>query len=192
VDERVRQLADDNVADWVRLDPCGAIISGIAVPGAALTDYSDEASQDLGALARRTRDAAVGLLPDLPSGASRIAAAVIAERCGVEADLYDSGQMQRRLDVVTCPLQQVRRAIDLTPRPNEEQRALLADRLVAAPAAIRSYVAALETAADRGDVPALRQVHAVASQCERLVDTGHRRPRRGAGAPPARSGRPCF
>lgn len=183
--EQVWALAEGNVAEWSRLDPCGAIVSGVAVSGVALTDYGDEACQDRAALARRTRDSAAALLAELSPGPAAVAAAVIAERCGIEVDLYESGQLQRRLDVVTCPLQEVRRAIELTvpadrgPDDGEDVLAVddawltFAERLVQVPASLDSYLLGLGAAADRGDVPALRQVEAVATQCEHLADGGH-------------------
>lgn len=184
-EQQVWALAESNVAEWSRLDPCQAIVSGVAVSGAALTNYDDEACQDRAALARRTRDEAAALVAALPPGPAAVAAAVISERCGIEAELYESGQMQRRLDVVTCPLQEVRRAIDLTvpadhgSSDGEDVLALddawstFRERLAQVPAAVRSYLAGLDAAADRGDAPALRQIEAVATQCEQLADGGH-------------------
>lgn len=183
--EQVWALAEGNVAEWSRLDPCGAIVSGVAVSGVALTDYGDEACQDRAALARRTRDKAGALVAELSPSPAAVAAAVMSERCGIEADLYESGQMQRRLDVVTCPLHEVRRAIDLTipvDRGSGEGGDILGlddawstftERLAQVPAAVDSYLAGLHAAADRGDVPALRQVEAVAAQCEQLATGGH-------------------
>lgn len=164
--QHVWALAESNVAEWSRLDPCQAIVSGVAVSGVALTDYGDEACQDRAALARQTRASAAALVAELPSVPAAVAAAVMSERCGIEAELYESGQMQRRLDVMTCPLQEVRRAIDLSfPADGglgagedvvaeDEAWSTFIGRLAQVPAALDSYLAGLGAAADRGEVPA--------------------------------------
>jgi uncharacterized protein (DUF885 family) len=200
--QQVWALAESNVAEWTRLDPCQAILSGV-VADVALTDYGDEACQDRAALARNTRASAAALVAELPTGPAAVAAAAMLERCGIEAELYESGQMQRRLDVMTCPLQEVRRAIDLSvpthggPGDGEDIAAennawsTLTERLSRVPATVDSYLAGLGAAADRGDVPAVRQVEAVAAQCEqhaaegRFADLITRRTRAGGAVPEA-------
>lgn len=45
LDPRLRRLSDDNVAEWTELDPCQAIIAGVAVANAKLTGYSTQGAQ---------------------------------------------------------------------------------------------------------------------------------------------------
>lgn len=185
LDARVWALAEENVAQWSQLDPCAAIVAGVAVSGVGLTDYGDEACEDRAALARRTCDLALALRGVLPSGPAAVATSVVAERCGVEADLYESGQMQRRLDILTSPLQEIRRSIELTAPSSdnadgdggaaargEEWEAFTA-RLGGVPTAVDSYLSGLRAAADRGDRPAIRQIDAVAKQCQQFAEREH-------------------
>lgn len=176
LERRARAMAGANVAQWAGADPCQAIISGMAVDGPALTDYSDQGCAARAALARHTRDRARALLGEVSvSGPVAAATAVMAERCALEAELHESGQMLRRLDIITSPLPEIRRVIDLTvPHAGDEDEwAVFTERLAAVPGAVASHLAGLDTAAARGDVPAIRQVDAVARQCAQLADRRH-------------------
>ena len=76
----------------------------------------------------------------------------------------DAGETVGDLNVIASPLQDVRMVFDLLPTDSAADRAEVAARLAAVPAALDGYVESLRAAAAAGRVAARRQVEACAAQ----------------------------
>ena len=84
---------------------------------------------------------------------------------------YEAGEHLRDLNVIASPMQDMRDVFDLMPQNSVEDRAQIAERLRAIPAAVVSYERSLAEGAARGMAPALRQVTEVAAQVRRTAGT---------------------
>ncbi|MFI6240020.1 DUF885 domain-containing protein [Micromonospora sp. NPDC050795] len=158
--------------DMAILDPCTAVVDAGEQDVDGLTDYGPEGHQaraDRAALALREIEA-------LPAGTPLHAH--LAERLHTRVAFHDAGEDLRELHVAaTGPLQLIRQAVeaavpgrDAENAAFEEGWARVGARMAAIPAALDGYARSLLLAAQRGDVPARRQVELVAQRCRTWTD----------------------
>ncbi|MEU8127273.1 DUF885 domain-containing protein [Micromonospora sp. NPDC049049] len=158
--------------DMAILDPCTAVVDAGEQDVDGLTDYGPEGHQaraDRAALALREIEA-------LPAGTPLHAHLV--ERLHTRVAFHDAGEDLRELHVAaTGPLQLIRQAVeaavpgrDTENAAFEEGWARVGARMAAIPAALDGYARSLLLAAQRGDVPARRQVELVAQRCRAWTD----------------------
>ncbi|MEZ5116511.1 MAG: DUF885 domain-containing protein [Candidatus Nanopelagicales bacterium] len=170
----VFELADRYVERLAELDPCAATGIGISAHDDRLTDYSPTALRERADLARETLAGLAGL--PVYDDADRVAAEVIRERLGALLLAADAGDDLRDLNVLACPLQGIRQVFDLAPTHDAQARDNVLQRLRAVPAALESWLVALQEGLAEGLPAARRQAVAVATQAETFAG---RKPGRG-------------
>lgn len=172
----IEDFADRLLRNVAGLDPCTAIVDAGEHDVDGLTDYSPEGHQ-------ARADVAVGALRELEMlGESPLAAtplhAHLAERLRARIAFHDAGEDLRELHVAaTGPLQLIRQAVEAAVPSRsaeatayEEGWARVGARLAAIPAALDGYARSLLLAAERGHVPARRQVELVMQRCRNWID----------------------
>ncbi|WP_251140902.1 DUF885 domain-containing protein [Cellulomonas dongxiuzhuiae] len=164
-----RAVLDVYVADLARLDPDAAEALGrtgvMRVP-----DLSPDAFAARNDLDRRTLAALRAAPADGPDATLRLAA---LERLGSDVALDEVGFTRRLLAPLATPVHLVRQVFDGLPRDTEADWHRFAAHLAEVPRALEQYTATLHDAADRGHVVAVRQVQAVADQCDTWVRDGY-------------------
>jgi uncharacterized protein (DUF885 family) len=150
-------IADAYVEQVADLDPLIATYVGIPGRDALMTDLSPEGYQARHAAAERALRAVRAVEPATPR--ERVAHAAMAERLATEIE-YGAAGLDRALNVIACPVQDVRAIFDLMATDTEEQRANVAARLAAVPAALDGYRATLRGEVAAGRPSARRQVAA--------------------------------
>jgi uncharacterized protein (DUF885 family) len=155
----VTGAADRYLAGLARLDPRAAQALG-RQPEVVLPLLSPEAFE-----ARRALAASVSTVDQrTPLGAA------LAERTASDVALHDSGFTTRLLAPLATPVHEVRGVFDDLPADTEHDWAVLAANLDQVPAALSDYTATLRESAARGNIAPLRQIRAVAAQCESWTD----------------------
>jgi uncharacterized protein (DUF885 family) len=160
----VHAVCDRFVAQYAELDPIGAVGLGIAGAPDRLTDYTPQGFQaraELRASAQRAVFAAEAR--DAHEAAARDA---FVERMGIELEMHEAGLHAVLVNVIACPLQQVRRVFDSMPTADEDDWSAIARRLADVPEALAGLRTSLREAAHRGQVSASRQVISAAGHCE--------------------------
>ncbi len=157
-------LADEYVAALAVLDPVLGTQLGVAGSDHALPDYSPAGLERRADLARSTLERLAVLEPATDD--DRVAAAVMTERLGTALALHEAGEGLRDLNVLACPPHAVRQAFDLMLVDDDASRTAARTRLLAVPAALDSWRAALEEGVSAGVVAARRQAEAVADQLD--------------------------
>ncbi|MEU7654113.1 DUF885 domain-containing protein [Micromonospora taraxaci] len=162
--------------DMAGLDPCAAVVEAGEKDIDGLTDYGPEGHQaraDLAARALRELDLLGDALP-----AETPLHAHLVERLHTRVAFHDAGEDLRELHAAaTGPLQLIRQAVEATVPARdaegaafEEGWARVGARLAAIPAALDGYARSLLVAAERGNVPARRQVELVTQRCRTWID----------------------
>jgi len=160
----VHEISDRYVSQYAALHPAMATYMGIAGYDDKLTDFSPDG---YAARAELDRAALAEVQACEPTdAASEVAKAVFAERVGLGLENYDAGLEVGTLNVIDCPVQDIRQVFDLMPTETADHWAMIAKRLAAVPDAVHGVRASLEYAAQHGRPAALRQVEKVAEQCE--------------------------
>jgi uncharacterized protein (DUF885 family) len=147
-------------------NPIAATFIGVSGYDDRLTDFSPAANEERAELRRRTLLQLSDATPE--DDVDRVTVAALRERLGLDVELQDSGANESALNNVASPLQEIREVFDLMPTDTPEQWETIATRAAAVPEAIATYIAALRTAKQRGDVSAVRQVRAGLKQAEKF------------------------
>ena len=168
----IEDFAGRLLRDLARLDPCAAVVEVGEQDVDGLTDYSPDghrARADLAARALRELQArpATGPLH-----------AHLAERLRTRIALHDAGEDLRELHAAaTGPLQLIRQSVeaavpgrDAGGAAYEDGWSRVAARQAAIPAALDGYARSLLLAAERGHLPARRQVELVTQRCRNWAD----------------------
>ncbi|MFG1919414.1 DUF885 domain-containing protein [Micromonospora sp. NPDC048898] len=172
----VEDFADRLLCDMASLDPCAAVVEAGEQDVDGLTDYSPEGHQARADLAARALCELESLGDALPAASPLHAH--LAERLHTRIALHDAGEDLRELHAAaTGPLQLIRQAVGAAvPGPGadgaafEEAWARVGARIAAIPAALDGYARSLLLAAERGNLPARRQVELVVQRCRNWVD----------------------
>lgn len=93
----------------------------------------------------------------------------LARTLQLEIDRHDAGFEKRDLNVIASAPQNFRDIFDLLPRSSEEDWAGIATRLHNLPVAMSGYIETLRSGITSGMTPAIRQVHEVIIQADKLV-----------------------
>src|SRR3970282_1407177 len=129
-----------------------------------MPDYSPEGAARIAALNQRTL---VELQAETPAdGRERVAREFMAERMGVQRDLYEASEQLRALRIIASPLQRGRSIFDDMPKATEEEWANIAARLALVPRVLAGYRQTLNTGIERGLVASQRQALEGAKQAE--------------------------
>ncbi|MGI8529571.1 MAG: DUF885 domain-containing protein [Geodermatophilaceae bacterium] len=159
----VDALADSYLDDLCALDPLSATSFGVPGHDDRLPDLSPDGHAERSQLRRRTLEALADTVGVDASDAVTIAA--LREELELAEELRAAGADLCDLNVIASPPQSVRDVFDLMNTDTAEDWATIATRLSAVPEALAGYTESLRAAAARGDVAAVRQVHAVGTQC---------------------------
>ncbi|MBG6065452.1 DUF885 domain-containing protein [Micromonospora ureilytica] len=171
----IEDFADRLLCDMASLDPCTAVVEAGEQDVDGLTDYSPEGHQaraDLAARALRELES----LGDAPPAAGPLHAH-LAERLHTRIAFHDAGEDLRELHTAaTGPLQLIRQAVeaavpsrDTEGAAFEEAWARVGARMAAIPATLDGYARSLLLAAERGNLPARRQVELVRQRCRTWI-----------------------
>lgn len=172
----IEDFADRLLRDMAGLDPCTAVVEAGEQDVDGLTDYGPEGHQARADLAARAlRELAT--LGDAPPAAAPLHAH-LAERLHTRIAFHDAGEDLRELHgAATGPLQLIRQAVEAAVPSRgvegaafEEGWARVGARLAAIPAALNGYARSLLLAAERGNLPARRQVELVTQRCRNWID----------------------
>ncbi|WP_088974468.1 DUF885 domain-containing protein [Micromonospora coxensis] len=172
----IEGFVDRLLCDMAALDPCTAVVDAGEQDVDGLTDYSPEGHQaraDLAARALRELEISGDALP-----AATPLHAHLAERLQTRIAFHDAGEDLRELHAAaTGPLQLIRQAVEAAvPRRDAEDAAFeegwarVGARMAAIPTALDGYARSLLLAAERGHVPARRQVELVTQRCRNWID----------------------
>lgn len=161
-----RKVLDGYVTELATLSPDAAEALGTS-DVMRVPDLSPEAFEARAELDRRTLTALESMPPtDDDDPLLRLAA---TERLGSDLALDAVGFTRRLLAPLATPVHLVRQVFDGLPRESEADWQRIAEHLAEVPRAYEQYLATLLAAAGRGHVVAVRQVEAVAAQCEAWV-----------------------
>ena len=124
---RIFEIADKYVDGLAALDPSTATALGIPGYEREMPDYSPEGAARIAALNHRTLEAIEAEVP--VDDRERLAREFMAERLGVQRDLYEAGEQLRALRIIASPLQRARSIFDDMPKATEDDWANIAARL---------------------------------------------------------------
>ncbi|MCG5455493.1 DUF885 domain-containing protein [Micromonospora sp. PSH03] len=172
----IEGFANRLLCDMASLDPCTAVVEAGEQDVDGLTDYSPEGHQARADLAARALGELESLGDELADGGPLHAH--LAERLHTRIAFHDAGEDLRELHVAaTGPLQLIRQAVeaavpgsDAEGAAFEEAWARVGARVAAIPAALDGYARSLSLAAERGNLPARRQVELVTQRCRNWID----------------------
>ncbi|MFF5055153.1 DUF885 domain-containing protein [Micromonospora sp. NPDC000663] len=172
----IEDFADRLLRDMADLDPCTAVVEAGEQDVDGLTDYGPEGHQARADLAARAL-CELEILGDAPRAVTPLHAH-LAERLRARIAFHDAGEGLRELHATaTGPLQLIRQAVEAAVPARgaetaafEEGWARVGARLAAIPAALDGYARSLLLAAERGNVPARRQVELVTQRCRTWTD----------------------
>lgn len=162
----VDRIAEAHLDAEIELSPLLATYLGVPGHDEAIDDLSIERTRASVALAQRTLvelDAA-----ESTDDVDKVTMAAMLERLGLDVELGErvlSGTDPVALDVIACPIQEVRDVFDLMTKETEADWTRIAARLRAVPVALAQYSSALRWSAQQGAVAPVRQVRKVAEQC---------------------------
>ncbi|MFC6010863.1 DUF885 domain-containing protein [Nocardia lasii] len=158
----VHEICDRYVEEYAGADPVMATMFGLPGHDDRLTDYSPAGYAARAELARKAlRDI---LSAEPTDDGERVAKAVFAERIGLEVELHEAGLPLFALNVIESPVQHIRMVFDVMGTETVEDWAVIARRLAEVPNALAGVRDSLVLAAERNQVPAVRQVVKVAEQ----------------------------
>ncbi|MBK0420993.1 DUF885 domain-containing protein [Leucobacter sp. CSA2] len=164
---RIDAVAEHWVTTLVAHDPTIGTYIGRA--NAALPDFSPEGAF---ALSHATRETLVSLLSTSPvDEVDAVTRADLESVLRHGLALYDAGEYRRDLNVIESPPQRIRDSFDLMPTSNDEEWALVAERLRAVPDSLAGYRRSLAEGVERGQTPAIRQIEEVVAQLRRTAGT---------------------
>ncbi|GAA1786109.1 DUF885 domain-containing protein [Leucobacter iarius] len=163
----IDRIAERWVDDVVALDPITGTYLGRSGSNRLLPDFSP-AGADAVATAQRAVLAAVEAQTPVDA-VDAVTRADLASELRLSLAQHEAGEALRDLNVIESPAQQVRDSFDLMPSESESDWADLAERMRAVPAALAGYRESLDLGAERGLVPARRQVLEVAAQLRRTA-----------------------
>ncbi|HET9476018.1 MAG TPA: DUF885 domain-containing protein [Dehalococcoidia bacterium] len=161
---RIFEIADKYVEELAALDPSTATALGIPGHEREMPDYSPEGAARIAALNHRTLEAIEAEVP--ADDRERIAREFMAERLGVQRDLYEAGEQLRALRIIASPLQRTRSIFDDMPKATEDDWANIAARLDLVPRTLALYRQSLNEGINRGLMAAKRQALEGARQAE--------------------------
>ena len=165
-----RALSDRYVDALIALDPVVATELGVPDGADRLPDLSPAGLAERAAL----RAATLGDLETLEATTDddRRCARLLRERLGAEQAVHEAGEGLRSLGTLFSPVQLVRLVFTMMPTGTDDDRAVIARRVAAVPAALTGYVATLAEGRRRGLPGGPAQVDAVIDQLGSWLGAG--------------------
>jgi uncharacterized protein (DUF885 family) len=160
----IYELSDQYVERYAALDPVGATLEGLTGHDHEMTDFSPDGHEE-----RYEHDRATLRALDraaVENERDRIAADVLREMLETSAELYDTGEHLRTLNIIASPVQYVRMCFDMMPAETEDDWDVIAARLALVPQGLSSFQDSLAEGAREGLVAARRQ----AVECMRQAE----------------------
>ena len=164
----IDKIARDHLYEFVKLDPAAATYFGLEGATDKFGDYSPKGAQAFHDLNRTS----LGQLAsaEITSNADRIAKDAMYERLSLEIDKHDAGEYKRNLNVISSPIQTIRRVFDLMPRASDDDYADISARLSKVPLAITQYKECLDLGLNDNQAAASRQALECAKQARAYGD----------------------
>lgn len=161
-------IADAYLTTMCELDPLAATSMGVPGYDHLTTDLSPAG---IAARAEAGRAVLAELTGAEPADATdEVTLAAMRERVGLEIELFEAGEMHANLNNISSPVQFLRDVYDIMPTDTAEQWSNIASRMALLPETVDGYIASLRWAAERGRVPARRQVEICVTQARDLAD----------------------
>lgn len=165
---RIDALCNDFVESMSKLDPMFATHLGIRESFDLAPDFSPAMVQEQHRLGNELAAAVAAEQP--VDDIDRVTQAAVAERQATYRAVFDANLNYGEVNVISCPVQQMRDVFDIMPSSTTSDWEAIAGRLGKYDQAVDSYVLSLEKALSVGNLPALRQVEAVIDQIDKIVD----------------------
>ncbi|MGQ7787151.1 DUF885 domain-containing protein [Nesterenkonia sp. K-15-9-6] len=153
--------AEEHFERLLALSPEQATVLGRRGVETEYSDLSPAGREEVVAEHRRALAGLDGLIPEDHTDAVTLHA--MRERLGLEVALHETGRTE--LNNLASAPQDVRMVLELMPQDTAEDFAQIAGRLRNLPGALDGYWESLRHSRSLGQVPARRQVVAVAEQC---------------------------
>ena len=160
----IDELADKHFEIETWLSPMQMTYLGWDESQDELDDLSPRGAELHHGLVTSTLQALTGLEPADETDA--VTAEALRERLGLEVELHDAGEDLMDIANIHSGLHHIRDVFDLMPTATAADWDTIAARLQAVPNAIAQWFESQLTAIRVGIVPAVRQVDALAAQCE--------------------------
>lgn len=163
------EIAASHLDRLAELDPGWATNAGRLDHETELTDRSPAGIAERVDLARSTLAAAEAAPVD--SDRDRVALDVIRDRLSVVIDAHDAGEWMRPLRIIGSPVQSTRMVFDMMAHEDEEDWAVVAQRMAKVPEALAGLQETLREGLRRNFIAARRQAIACASQSKSWAGT---------------------
>ncbi|MDR5700658.1 DUF885 domain-containing protein [Agromyces aerolatus] len=163
----VDRIAEGWVDTVVELSPTTGTYIGRREADTKLPDLSPEGHEQA---VQAARDALAALRAATPADdVDRVTVADLGSELELAIEEHEAGLHLRDLNVIASPAQELREVFDLMATDSVDDWERIATRLEALPDALGGYAATLRAGAERGVVPAIRQVREVAVQARRYA-----------------------
>ncbi len=163
----VDAIADHHFDRSIELSPIAATYLGVPGRERELDDFSPAGTQAHAALAV---DTLARLAAAAPADATdEVTIAAMRERLELQLEVHASGWDAAAINVLACPLQEIRSIFDLMDTSSDAGKETFTARMGQVPAALDGWRESLAEQAALCRVAARRQVLAAAAQCDELV-----------------------
>ena len=138
------------------------------------SDYADRSPDGAGNAAAAARAMLTRIRKAHPADATdTVTQLELIRTLELDVEQHAAGFWQRDLNVIASPGQDLRDIFDLMPNETEEDWSHIAKRLHNLPGAMNGYLESLRAGIAADNAPAIRQIHEVVIQAEKLVaDSG--------------------
>ncbi|BDI22749.1 DUF885 domain-containing protein [Herbiconiux sp. L3-i23] len=161
-DTPIDRIADEWIDTVVELSPEFSVWLGRSGGEGRYGDLSPSGHDARADAARRTRAQLQAAEP--VDAVDEVTKLDLLRDLDLALENHDAEVHLRDLNVIASPAQDIREIFDVMPTDTAEQWEHIAMRLAAVDGAVDGYIATLRTGIERGVVPAIRQVEAVAAQ----------------------------
>ncbi|MCL2736041.1 MAG: DUF885 domain-containing protein [Propionibacteriaceae bacterium] len=160
----VDAIADKHFDEVVALSPLMMTSLGLDERQDELDDFSPRGSD---AHCRAARTALRALSETTPmDDTDTVTVAAMRERLGLRLETHDAAADLMDVSNIASGLHSIREIFDLMPTATDQNWATLARRLHAVPTAVDGWLESQSAGIEAGHRPAIRQVNALADQCE--------------------------
>ncbi|MBK9475266.1 MAG: DUF885 domain-containing protein [Tetrasphaera sp.] len=165
----VDAIADQHFDRSIELSPISATYLGVAGHDRDLDDFSPAGAQAHATLAAETLARLAAATP--ADATDEVTIAAMRERLELQLEVHASGWDAAAINVLACPLQEIRSIFDLMDTSTDTGQEAFTARMGQVPGALDGWRESLSEQAAQGRVAARRQVLAAAAQCDELVAT---------------------
>ena len=160
----IDSLADKHLDAEVGLSPIWMTSLGIAERQDEYDDFSPRGLDQVDAVRRRTLEELASTVPT--DGTDAVTVAALKERLGLAVETHAAGADLADICNIATGLHSIRDVYDLMPTTSDADWAMIARRLRAVPTAMTQWFESQLAGIEQGLRPAVRQVDALAEQCE--------------------------